>query len=418
MKITKKPRMMLRANSSTKTLETWRLLPKEVQTLIVASFFVAVGFGVIVPSIPIYSRSFGVSAAAVGLVISSFAVMRFVSGLFSGKLVNKFGERHVFASGVYMVSVTTFLTGIAANYWQLLFFRTAGGLGSSMFSVAASSVIFKSISPELRGRAQSLYNGTFLVGAVAGPAIGGLLMSISLRAPFFGYSMMLLVSGTIAYRYLKASHLEPSTNKVEEEMTIKDALSMPAFRIAIITSFLFSLAIMGPRFSIIPIFVVEDLNGSNSFVGYIYTASALIQGAFLMRAGQLSDHRGRRFMLKVGSAVTWIGMAMFLFAGHKSIFILAMMIIGFGTAFLSTTPSAIVADVITGKSGKVIGFFQMAGDAGMMVGPVLIGFLADVYNFQTAFTATLVIYSITVMLAWRMPETLVASQDGKKTQDF
>ena len=230
--------------------------------------------------------------------------------------------------------------------------------------------------------------------------------------------MMLLVSGTIAYRYLKASHLEPSANKVEEEMTIKDALSMPAFRIAIITSFLFSLAIMGPRFSIIPIFVVEDLNGSNSFVGYIYTASALIQGAFLMRAGQLSDHRGRRFMLKVGSTVTWIGMAMFLFAGHKSIFILAMMIIGFGTAFLSTTPSAIVADVITGKSGKVIGFFQMAGDAGMMVGPVLIGFLADVYNFQTAFTATLVIYSITVLLAWRMPETLVASQDGKKSQDF
>ena len=154
-------------------------------------------------------------------------------------LFRSFGERHVFASGVYMVSVTTFLTGIAANYWQLLFFRTAGGLGSSMFSVAASSVIFKSISPELRGRAQSLYNGTFLVGAVAGPAIGGLLMSISLRAPFFGYSMMLLVSGTIAYRYLKASHLEPSANKVEEEMTIKDALSMPAFRIAIITSFLF-----------------------------------------------------------------------------------------------------------------------------------------------------------------------------------
>ena len=130
-----------------------------------------------------------------------------------------------------------------------------------------------------------------------------------------------------------------------------------------------------------------------------------------MRAGQLSDNRGRSLMLKVGSTITWTGMAMFLFAGHKSIFILAMMIIGFGTAFLSTTPSAIVADVITGKSGKVIGFFQMAGDAGMIVGPVLIGFLADAYSFQTAFAATLAIYSITVLLAWRMPETLVAAQD-------
>lgn len=411
MQITKKRKKTLQVSSSTKTLDTWRLLPKEVQTLIIASFFVAVGFGVIVPSMPIYSRSFGVSAAAVGLVISSFAVMRFISGLFSGKLVNKFGERHVFAFGVFMVAITTFLTGIAANYWQLLTFRTAGGLGSSMFSVAASSVIFKSIGPELRGRAQSLYNGTFLVGAVAGPAVGGLLMSISLRAPFFGYSIMLLISGTIAYRYLKASHLEPSVNRTDDEMSIRDAISLPAFRVAIITSFLFSLAIMGPRFSIIPIFVVEDLNGSNSFVGYVYTATALIQGAFLMRAGQLSDVRGRRLMLKMGSTITFAGMAMFLIAGHKSIFVIAMMIIGFGTAFISTTPSAIVADVITGKSGKVIGFFQMAGDAGMIVGPVLIGLLADLYSFQTAFAATLAIYSLTVLLAWRMPETLVAAKD-------
>jgi MFS family permease len=90
-----------------------------------------------------------------------------------------------------------------------------------------------------------------------------------------------------------------------------------------------------------------------------------------------------------------------------------MMVIGFGTAFISTTPSAIVADVITGKSGKVIGFFQMAGDAGMIVGPILIGFLADIFSFQMAFAATLAIYSITVLLAWRLPETLVATEDGK-----
>jgi MFS family permease len=279
-----------------------------------------------------------------------------------------------------------------------------------MFSVAASSVIFKSISSELRGRAQSIYNGTFLIGAVAGPAIGGTLMSISLRAPFFGYSIMLLISGSIAYRYLKASHLQPEKNKTDE-MSIKDALKLPAFRIAFVTSFMFGLAILGPRLSIIPLFVVEELKGSNSLVGFVYTLAAFIQGTFLMRAGRLSDHRGRRFVLKMGSSITWLGMAMFLFAGHKSVFIIAMMVIGFGTAFLSTTPSAIVADVITGKSGKVIGFFQMAGDAGMIVGPILSGFLADAYSFEVAFAATLVIYSITVLLAWRLPETLVATED-------
>ena len=369
------------------------------------------GYGVIVPAIPLYSRSFGVSAAAVGFVVSAFAIMRFVSGLFSGKLVNTFGERHVYSFGVLMVSISSFLAAIAQNYWQLLAFRTAGGLGSSMFSVAASSVIFKSVSPELRARAQATYNGGFLIGAIAGPAIGGLLMGFSLRAPFFVYSIALLISGSIAYTYLHASHLQPSKDVAVEEMTIREALQLKPFRIAFITSFLFGWAILGPRLSIIPLFVVEELNGSNATVGLVYTASALIQGAFLMRAGNLSDRRGRRLLLQLGSTITWLGMAMFLFANHEFVFIIAMLVIGFGTAFLSTTPSAIVGDVIKGRSGKVIGLFQMAGDAGMIVGPIVSGFLADISSFKMAFAATLAVYSITVLLAWRLPETLVATKD-------
>jgi MFS family permease len=53
-----------------------------------------------------------------------------------------------------------------------------------MFSVAASSVILRSVSDDQRGQAQSVYQGSFIVGGMAGPAIGGLLSVISLRAPF------------------------------------------------------------------------------------------------------------------------------------------------------------------------------------------------------------------------------------------
>ena len=60
-----------------------RDLPREVSVLVVASFFVAVGFGIIVPAIPLFARSFGVSNAAVGFIISLFALTRFASALFS-----------------------------------------------------------------------------------------------------------------------------------------------------------------------------------------------------------------------------------------------------------------------------------------------------------------------------------------------
>ena len=98
--------------------------------------------------------------------------MRFSSGLISGKLVDRFGERAVLGFGLFMVSFFTLLTGLSQSYGQMLTFRSLGGLGSSMFSVSAGSLLMRSVSDDVRARAQSLYNGGFLLGGITGPAFG------------------------------------------------------------------------------------------------------------------------------------------------------------------------------------------------------------------------------------------------------
>ena len=127
-------------------------LPKEVAVLTAISFLVAVGFGLIIPAIPIFAKSFGVSNTLIGLIISSFAIMRLVSGLFSGKLVDRYGERLVLGLGLFMVSIFTLISGLAQSYEQLLIFRAAGGLGSSMFSVSAGALILRVVSDRQRFR--------------------------------------------------------------------------------------------------------------------------------------------------------------------------------------------------------------------------------------------------------------------------
>ena len=133
--------------------------------------------------------------------------MRFISGLFAGKLVDRFGERLVLGVGLFMVSIFTLISGLAQTYEQLLIFRTAGGLGSSMFSVSAGALILRVVSDNQRGQAQSLYNGGFIAGGVAGPAFGGALIAISARAPFFIYSGLLIVAGIVSLIFLHESRL-------------------------------------------------------------------------------------------------------------------------------------------------------------------------------------------------------------------
>ena len=384
-----------------------RDLPREVSVLVVASFFVAVGFGIIVPAIPLFARSFGVSNAAVGLIISLFALSRFASGLFSGKLVDKFGERTVFAVGVAFVALSVGACGIAQGYNQLLFFRAAGGLGSSMFSVAASSVILRSVSDAQRGHAQSVYNGSFLLGAIAGPAIGGGLAAISLRAPFFVYAIALSISGTVAFIFFTSEHLQaPKKSEGKKAvMSLRDALSLKGYRYALVITFVASWVIFGVRTSILPLFITEQLKSTAAVVGWGFTISAIIQGALILRAGRISDERGRRFILIIGTTISLVGIIVMTATLNPLMFFISMAIIGLGNAFLASAPATIVGDLIEGKGGQVIALFQMAGDAGMIVGPVVVGFVADHYGYRAAFGLSGLVFCIAIVLSIKMPET-------------
>ncbi|MSZ02169.1 MAG: MFS transporter, partial [Actinobacteria bacterium] len=113
----------------------------------------------VIPAIPLFAKSFQVNNAQIGAIISAFALARFAMGLPAGKLIDIFGERRIQTTGLVLVAISSFASGLAATYWQLLIFRALGGIGSVMFSVSASSLLMRSVDDSIRGRAQSTYNG-------------------------------------------------------------------------------------------------------------------------------------------------------------------------------------------------------------------------------------------------------------------
>jgi len=368
---------------------------------------VALGFGIVFPAIPVFAKSFGVNNTAVGLVVSVFALSRFSSGMISGKFVDRFGERNVYSFGVFMVAFFTILTGLAQNYPQLVTFRAAGGLGSSMFSIASSSLIFRAVDDAHRARALSVFQGSFLIGGITGPAMGGALATISLRAPFFAYSVLLIIAGSIGYIYLGRAEAAKgdSKAKVQESITLKEAMQLPAYRYALVFSFISAWALFGMRSSILPLFVTENLNSTAAYVGYGFALSALLQGLLLLKAGRMSDLKGRKQVIMLGGYIVMLGIIGLTFSINVWMFLVSMAVLGTGAAYLATAPGAIVGDVIKGKGGKVIGVFQMSGDAGMIVGPIVVGAISDLYSFRAAFAATAVVFSIVLILGSRLPET-------------
>ena len=381
--------------------------PREVGVLVFASFFVAVGFGIISPTLPLFARSFGVNHAQVGAILATFAFARFATGLISGKLVDHFGERLVYSFGIGFVSLTSFAAGLAQNYEQLLVFRAVGGFGSSMFSVAAGSILLRAVDDDHRARAQSLYNGSFLVGMMAGPVVGGALSGFSLRAPMIIYGFLLIIASLSGAFLLRNSALaaKPTAKQERETITLRSALALKPYRIALFISFCTAWVLFGMSRSILPLFMVEEIKVSPSFMGLGFTITTIVNGLLLLKAGKLSDINGRRYSAVIGTSfLTPFILAMAL-TTEPWMFIAASVIVGFGGAFLSTTPSAIVGDVLEGKGGQVIGLFQMSGDAGAMIAPVVLGAIADGYGFRPAFLASAVLMIIAVAVSTKLPET-------------
>jgi len=375
---------------------------------------VAVGFGLIVPAIPLFAETFGVNKTAVGFIISTFALARFATGLISGKLVDRFGERLVLGTGLFLVAVSSLLCGLAQSYWQLLVFRSAGGLGSSMFSVAASALLMRSVSDNQLGRAQSMYNSGFLIGGITGPSFGGLLTGLSLRAPFFVYAITLTCGSVLTFIALNEKRLGSKTSPKQDpadRILIRDALKNFPYRSALVFAFLINWVLFGMRNSILPLFVRDKLHGSPSIIGYGFTLSAIAQALILMYAGRQSDFRGRRFVILIGSFLLTLGVGTLVIANAEWYYFLSMVIFGLGGAFMGTGHANIVGDVFKGKGGQVVAVWQMAGDAGMIVSPILLGFLSDQYSYHTALVVTMGVAAIAFVLALYLPETRTKDEE-------
>jgi DHA1 family multidrug resistance protein-like MFS transporter len=387
----------------------FRSLPPEVAVLAAVAFSVALGFGIVAPAIPLFARDFGVSNFAAGAVISVFALVRFASAPVAGRLVNRLGERLVMATGIGIVGVSSLLAGFSGNFAQLIVLRGIGGFGSAMFTVSSFALLLRVVAPDQRGQAAGSFQAGFLLGAIAGPAFGGPLTALSLRAPFFVYAITLLVAGTVATVFLARTALrehEVSAGTADREPTsLGTAARSSAYRAAVVNNFAVGWAIFGVRSSLIPLFVVEGLLLGPKWTGAGLVLSAAVQGLVLIPAGRLVDTRGRRPFLRGGAAFSLAAGIAMAFAGGAPLFMAGMALYGVGSALLGVSSAAVVGDVIGGRGGTPVAAFQMASDAGAFLGPLVAGLLADKASFEVAFLATSAISGLAFVMTLAMPET-------------
>jgi MFS family permease len=394
-------------------------LPRDVAVLSFVAFAVALGYGIAAPALPVYARTFGVSAFLASAVISGFALMRLLSATPAGLMVDRFGERRIMSIGIWVVAGSSLLTALAQSFGQLLVLRGVGGIGSSMFTVSAMALLLRTAGPEQRGRASGAFQAGFLFGGVAGPAIGGLVTGISIRAPFVVYGFTLIVAGLLAVRFLSREPgpgPEPGPEPAPAAAAppaqgpparLGPALRSAAYRAALMVNLSSGFIVFGLRISLVPLFVTEGLNRGVQLVGIGFLCAAAVQAATLIPAGRRTDRAGRRGSLLIGTTTMAVAMLLLVVDTGPVGFLVSMAASGLAAAFLAPASAAVVGDMTRGRSGgRVVSAYQMVGDLGGILGPLLAGALADALGFHWAFGAGLAVAAVALTMVLAMPETL------------
>ncbi len=390
-------------------------LPREIWVLIGASFLIAMGYGLVAPTLPIFARGFDVGVTAASLVVSAFALSRLLFAPSAGRLVGRFGELRVFLAGLLVVAITSALTAVAATYWILLVLRLLGGIGSTMFTISAVSLLVRLSPAHMRGRATGAWATGFLLGNIIGPLVGGGLVAISLRAPFLVYAGFLLVVVVISAVLLRGRTGETldADGSPLPQARFRDALGHPAYRAALVASLGNGWVTFGVRVAIVPLVVVEALGMPSAWSGIALAVFAAGNAATLVVAGRIADRYGRKPPLLTGLLVAGLATVGLGFVTAPWLFLVVSAVTGLGSGLINPPMNAAVADVIgPRRGGTVLAGFQMASDTGAIIGPVLAGVLAEALGYGPSFAITGAVLLVGFAVWLRAPETLPSRSDA------
>ncbi|MFL2918822.1 MAG: MFS transporter [Thalassobaculaceae bacterium] len=372
------------------------------------------GFGAMVPSLPLYAETFGVSGAAIGLAIGVYGLARFVLAIPSGQISDKWGRKPALAIGGFLSTAGNLLSVYATDYPEFLIARFIAGAGAGMVVTTGSVILADITTPARRGRVIAIYQGTFIFAVGIGPLPGGLLaQNFGLLAPFWFCAFASFIAGSIALFSVKETRHLARQKEIKGTVlpSLADQLKILSKNIGFVLvsgiALSHALTRTGGLFNIIPIIGSFRIQLAYDEIGIALAIGSLLGLCAVYPAGVAVDRWGRKAIIVPFTFVTGISFLLFAVAETFFWFAFANALWGIASGIGGSAPAAYAADSAPpGMNASAMSLFRMLGDIGYVVGPILLGFIVDIHGTNVAlYMAASILFIIGTLFARFAPES-------------
>ncbi|HEX3621464.1 MAG TPA: MFS transporter [Acidimicrobiales bacterium] len=345
-----------------------------------------VGFGIILPVLPLYAERFGARPATIGVLLASFSVAQLLFAPVWGSVSDRIVRKPVLVLSLVGTALGSLLTGLAGSLPLLFLGRIVDGMSGASVSVAQASV-GDLAPPAERARLFGLLGAAFGVGFVAGPALGALAALGGRRLPFLLAAGVAGLNAIAAARRLPETHagrggrdVDVDVDEAARAAVAPESMSpgQPSVATAgsgltrlLVVAF-FSLVAFSAFEATFALFGEKRLSFGPASTGVVFTAVGLVLVVVqttLVRP--MVARLGEPTTLRVALLVNGCGLALLAVVHSWLVLVPALvaLVVGQGLAQPSIT-SAVSGRARRGQRGRALGFQQSAGGLARVVGPV------------------------------------------------
>jgi len=359
--------------------------------LFVTVFIDLLGFGIVIPYLPMFASLMGISFVGIGVIMAVYSLAQFIFAPILGRISDRIGRRPVIMLGLLGSSIGYLIYGFAGSFVGLFLSRAVHGACAATISTAQAYIA--DTTDELnRARGMGMIGAAFGLGFVLGPAIGGLLGQNNLRVPAFVAAALTFANLLFAAVRLPESHQPDRSARIDLSLVLDPIRDLPMQLFGHHLSRLFSVSFlttlaMAAFETTFAVMISRAYGYGPRGVAVLLTFAGLVQAlaqGYLL--GKVVERMGELRVLLIGIVIFAIGLAPLANMPTPSTLLLAMGMLSLGYGFASPTIASIISKLASRDlEGEALGINQSATSMARIVGPLAGGFLYGAFGMSAPY---------------------------------
>lgn len=343
--------------------------------------------------IPAVQAKLGMQEATLGLTMFGLSSGVFTALFFAGSLIAKYGSQKVtFISGLLQCCLLPFLALMPHPILLFINLFLFGASASSMDMAMNEQAVL--VEKKEQRTLMSSFHASYSIGGLVGALIGA-FMARSTQTPILLHFILITVIFLVLLIWVY-SHLIPTN---DNDRTTKTGIRLPQKGLLLLGLVIFCSSITeGAVADWNGVYLTDVLSTSNSFAALGFAAFSMTMTIGRLLGDSLTQRFKATTIVRCGAILTVLGLFATIFTNNPYLALLGFAAVGLGVANIIPLSFSSAGNSASSPGAGISGAASI-GYAGFLIGPPLIGFLAEQFSLRISFTVIAILASSMILTA-------------------